>query len=40
MAPAQWAPRGARADYLEEEKAIADLPEARLYERLGRLLAP
>lgn len=39
-APAQWAPRGRRADYLEEPKAITELADERLYERFGRLLAP
>jgi heptosyltransferase-3 len=38
--PAQWAPRGRKADYLEEPKAIAELSDERLYERFGRLLAP
>jgi heptosyltransferase-3 len=38
-APAQWAPRGPRADYLEAEKSVSELPEALVYERLARLLA-
>ena len=37
-APAQWAPRGPRADYLEAEKSVSDLPEALVYERLARLV--
>ena len=37
-APAQWAPRGPRADYLEAEKSVSQLPEALVYERLARLL--
>jgi ADP-heptose:LPS heptosyltransferase len=38
-APAQWAPRGPRADFLEAEKSVSDLPEALVYERVGRLLS-
>jgi ADP-heptose:LPS heptosyltransferase len=38
-APAQWAPRGARADYLEAEKSVAELPDALIYERVGLLLS-
>ncbi|MEK6245403.1 MAG: hypothetical protein AABM33_12995, partial [Pseudomonadota bacterium] len=37
--PAQWAPRGPRADYLEAEKSVSELPEALVYERLAKLLA-
>jgi len=37
-APAQWAPRGPRADYLEADKSVSELPEALVYERLARLL--
>jgi ADP-heptose:LPS heptosyltransferase len=37
--PAQWAPRGPRADYLEAEKSVSELPEALVYERLEKLLA-
>jgi ADP-heptose:LPS heptosyltransferase len=37
-APAQWAPRGPRADYLEAEKSVSELPDALVYERLERLL--
>ena len=36
--PAQWAPRGARADYLEAGKSVSELPEALVYERLAPLL--
>jgi len=38
--PAQWAPRGRKADYLEDRKTIAELPDALLYERVERLLSP
>ncbi len=38
-APAQWAPRGPRADYLESDKSVSELPEALVYERLEKLLA-
>ena len=38
-APAQWAPRGARADYLEAAKSVSELPEALVYERVGLLLS-
>jgi heptosyltransferase III len=37
-APAQWAPRGARADCLEADKSVSELPEALVYERLEKLL--
>ncbi len=39
-APAQWAPRGARVDYLEAAKSVSALPDALVYERVGRLLSP
>jgi ADP-heptose:LPS heptosyltransferase len=39
-APAQWAPRGTKAEWLEAPKSVAELPDARIYERLERLLAP
>jgi ADP-heptose:LPS heptosyltransferase len=39
-APAQWAPRGPRADWLEARKSVSELPAALVYERLGRLLGP
>ena len=39
-APAQWAPRGPRADWLEAERSVAELPDALVYERVGRLLSP
>ncbi len=39
-APAQWAPRGPRAAYLEAEMSVAELPDARVYERVGGLLSP
>ena len=38
-APAQWAPRGARADYLEADKSVSELSDALVYERLAKLLA-
>jgi ADP-heptose:LPS heptosyltransferase len=38
-APAQWAPRGPRADYLEADKSVSELPEALVYERLEKLLS-
>ena len=38
-APAQWAPRGPRADWLEAERSVSELPEALVYERLAKLLA-
>ena len=38
-APAQWAPRGPKADYLEADKSVAELPEALVYERLAKLLS-
>jgi len=37
-APAQWAPRGPRADWLEAGKSVAELPEALVCERLARLI--
>jgi ADP-heptose:LPS heptosyltransferase len=37
--PAQWAPRGPKADWLEAPKSVAELPDARIYERLERLLS-
>jgi len=39
-APAQWAPRGPRADWLEAEKSVSELPDALVYERVGRLVSP
>jgi heptosyltransferase-3 len=38
-APAQWAPRGARADYLEARKSVPELSDALIYEKLEKLLA-
>jgi len=38
-APAQWAPRGPRTDYLEAEKSVSELSEELVYERLAKLLA-
>jgi len=36
--PAQWAPRGPKADFLEAERSVAELPDAIVYERLATLL--
>jgi heptosyltransferase III len=36
--PAQWAPRGPRAAWLEAAKSVAELPDAAIYERLEALL--
>ncbi|MBC7802874.1 MAG: glycosyltransferase family 9 protein [Candidatus Parcubacteria bacterium] len=36
--PAQWAPRGPRAHYLEAEKSVAELPAELIYARLAKLL--
>ena len=38
-APAQWAPRGRNADYLEADRSVSELPETPVYERLAKLLA-
>ena len=38
-APAQWAPRGPRADYLEARKSVSELSAELVYERLDKLLA-
>jgi ADP-heptose:LPS heptosyltransferase len=35
--PVNWAPRGPRADWVEARKAVSELPDALIYERLGRL---
>ncbi|TAK87925.1 MAG: lipopolysaccharide heptosyltransferase family protein [Betaproteobacteria bacterium] len=35
--PANWAPRGPKALWLEAKKAVAELPDARVYERVERL---
>ena len=37
--PAQWGPRGARVDYIEAEKSVADLADETVFKRLTRLLA-
>jgi len=36
--PVNWAPRGPRAQWLEADKAVAELPDALIYERIERLL--
>ena len=36
--PAQWAPRGARATFLEEPRSVAELSEARLFAALEPFL--
>jgi len=38
--PAQWAPRGPRADWLEAATSVSELPDALVYERVDRLLSP
>jgi heptosyltransferase-3 len=38
-APAQWAPRGPKADYLEADRSVSELPVALVEERLAKLLA-
>jgi len=38
-APAQWAPRGRNADFLEADRSVTELPDALVYERLAKLLA-
>ena len=38
--PAQWAPRGPKADWLEAAKSVEELPDALVYERLARLASP
>jgi ADP-heptose:LPS heptosyltransferase len=35
--PVNWAPRGPKALWLEAQKAVAELPDALVYERLERL---
>ena len=35
--PANWAPRGPKALWLEAEKAVSELPDALVYERVERL---
>ena len=37
-APAQWAPRGPRADFLEAKQSVAELPDALVYDRLEKLI--
>lgn len=36
--PAQWAPRGLKADFLEARKSVAELSDALVFERLSRLI--
>lgn len=38
-APAQWAPRGPRVEWLEAAKSVSELADAAVYDRVGRLLA-
>ena len=38
-APAQWAPRGPKAGYLEADKSVSEISDALVYERLATLLA-
>jgi ADP-heptose:LPS heptosyltransferase len=37
--PVHWGPRGRKADYLEAGKSVSEIPDALVYERLGRLLS-
>ncbi len=37
--PAQWAPRGARAEWLDAPKSVTELADEAVFERVGRLLA-
>jgi hypothetical protein len=37
--PVNWAPRGPRAVWLEARKAVAELPDVLVYERLGPLVS-
>jgi hypothetical protein len=39
-APAQWAPRGAKAAWLEAAKSVSELPDAEVHAQLERLLSP
>jgi ADP-heptose:LPS heptosyltransferase len=39
-APAQWAPRGAKAAWLEAPMSVSDLPDERVYAQVERLLSP
>jgi ADP-heptose:LPS heptosyltransferase len=39
-APAQWAPCGPRAAWLEAPESVGELPEERVYAQLERLLSP
>ncbi len=39
-APAQWAPRGPRALWLEAKKSVAELTDAQVYDCVGRLVSP
>jgi len=39
-APAQWAPRGAKAAWLEARRSVSELPDAEVYAQLERLLSP
>jgi heptosyltransferase III len=38
--PAQWAPIGARATYLEAEKSVKEIDDRIIFEKLARLIAP
>ncbi len=38
--PAQWAPFGPRAQYLEARKSVSEIPDELVYEHVGRLLLP
>jgi hypothetical protein len=36
--PAEWAPIGPRATYVEAEKSVKDIDDALVYEQLARLI--
>lgn len=37
--PDQWGPRGKRADYLEAQRSVTELPDDLVFERITRLIA-
>jgi hypothetical protein len=39
-APGQWAPRGAKAAWLEAPQSVSELPDQQVYAQLERLLSP
>jgi ADP-heptose:LPS heptosyltransferase len=38
--PAQWAPRGAKATWLEATHSVGELPDDQVYAQVERLLSP